>query len=144
MRSMGRWPHAFVRLSLRNRIVRFALVGLTATGVHALTTILLVDGLGLGSAALAAVIGTAAGILTSYTGNWAWTFEAGGNHGRYLPRFVAVYAMVMGMNALVMYLAADRFGIPYKVPLFATLIASPILTYTLNRHFVFVPATGRQ
>jgi putative flippase GtrA len=124
---------------LKLRVVRFALVGGTATGVHVGTTIMLVDGLGMGSAALATVLGTLAGIATSYLGNWAWAFEAKGAHGHYLPRFLASYALVMGLNGAIMYVAADRLGVPYLLPLFATLVISPVLTFLLNQHFVFAP-----
>lgn len=122
---------------IKHRVVRFALVGGTATAVHAGTTIVLIDGFGMASATLAAILGTMVGIATSYLGNWAWTFEAQGNHARFLPRFLLVYALVMGLNSVVMYVAADRLGAPYLLPLFVTLLISPVLTFLLNRWFVF-------
>jgi putative flippase GtrA len=126
-----------VRLLLRQRIVRFIIVGGTATCVHAGTTILLVDGLRLVEPTLATILGTVVGIATSYLGNWAWTFGATGGHGHYLPRFLLVYSVTMGMNGGVMYVMQQLFHIYYIIPLFITLSVSPVITYLLNKHLVF-------
>lgn len=123
---------------LKPRWIRFAVVGGLATFIHASTTILLVEAVGLGSAALANVAGTMAGITMSYLGNHAWTFEIrAGGHARYLPRFLAVYGLIMGSNGALMYLVADLLGIRYLWPLLLTLTVSPFLTFLLNRSFVF-------
>lgn len=126
-----------IRALLAQRLVRFILVGGTATAAHAGTTILLVDGIGMASPTLATILGTVVGIATSYLGNWAWTFGARGGHAHHLPRFLLVYSLIMGFNGGAMYIMQGTLGLHYLAPLFLTLVISPILTFLLNQHFVF-------
>lgn len=136
--------YALAVRALRMPVVRFVLVGGAATVVHAGSTVLLIEGFGMASAGLAAALGAVAGMATSYLGNWAWTFRAAGSgaggHGRYLPRFLAAYLLVLAFNALTVHVLADRMGVPYAIPLALALSLSPVLTFLLNRHFVFVDA----
>ena len=122
---------------INSQVVRFILVGGVATFMHAAITVVLIEGIGLSSAALANLVGTATGITISYLGNWSWTFRADGRHFRYLPRFLVVYATVTLQNAMIMFLVADLWGIPYLIPLAFILVFSPVVTFLLNRGFVF-------
>lgn len=136
-------PHLFgvARRLLQQRIVRFIIVGGTATGVHAGTVILLVDGLRLTTPTLATIIGTVFGVAASYLGNWAWTFDAAGDHrhAHYLPRFVLAYSLTMGMNGGIMYVLQDLLGVYYLIPLALALSISPFINFFLNQRLVFRP-----
>jgi len=121
---------------------RFVIVGLTATLVYTGVTALLIDGLRVESATLAACIGTLFGLLVSYFGNLWWTFRAQGRHQDFLPRFALVYGAVFLFNGATMWLLEERLGLHYAVPLAITVVVSPVITYLCNRHFVFRRARG--
>lgn len=117
--------------------VRFIIVGIAATLTHMLVAVCLMDGVGLGSAAMANAIAVIAGTAVSYTGNYFWTFRGGGPHAVRLPRFVAAYMTVFGLNGLVMLVVADLGGIAYLIPLAAVVMVTPVVTFLLNRYWVF-------
>jgi putative flippase GtrA len=125
------WPE------LGSQAVRFAAVGVAATVTHLLTVVALMEGLGLDVASLANGIAVLAGSAVSYCGNYFWAFRSGGRHVDRLPRFAAVYGAAFAFNALVMLVAADLAGIPYLIPLMMVVVATPVLTFLLNRFWVF-------
>ncbi|HEX6980809.1 MAG TPA: GtrA family protein [Alphaproteobacteria bacterium] len=117
--------------------LRFAAVGIAATLVHFLTVAVLIDGLGFPIASVANVMGVVAGSSVSYFGNFFWTFRAEGRHVARVARFAIVYGLVFSLNGLIMLLATDIAGIPYMIPLVVSLCVTPVLTFLLNRHWVF-------
>jgi putative flippase GtrA len=119
------------------RLCRFVIIGIMATCSHATITIVLMEWVGLTSAATANAAGAVTGITISYAGNWAWTFGGDARHGHYLPRFLIVYAVITGVNWAVMYIVADLWQVAYLIPLLFLFILSPIVTFTLNLVFVF-------
>lgn len=117
--------------------LRFAAVGIAATLVHFLTVAVLIDGLGFPIASVANVMGVVAGSSVSYLGNCFWTFRAEGRHVARVVRFAVVYGLVFSLNGLIMLVATDIAGIPYMIPLTVSLCITPVLTFLLNRHWVF-------
>jgi putative flippase GtrA len=116
---------------------RFVAVGIVATLTHILVAVSLMDGVGLRSSAIANALGVVAGTAVSYAGNYFWTFRRGGPHSVRLPRFVAAYMTVFGLNGLVMLIVADLGGIAYLIPLAAVVAVTPVVTFLLNRYWVF-------
>jgi putative flippase GtrA len=116
---------------------RFAIVGVAATLAHVLVAVCLISGLGLRPAALANAIAFIAGSSVSYAGNYFWTFRSGGPHLVRLPRFIVAYMTVFVLNALIMGLVADLGGIAYVIPLVAVIAVTPVVTFLLNRYWVF-------
>ena len=116
---------------------RFIVVGVVATLTHVLAAVALIDGVGLRSAAIANAIAVLAGTAVSYAGNYFWTFRRGGPHSLRLPRFIAAYMTVFGLNGLVMLVVADLGGIAYLIPLAAVVTVTPVITFLLNRYWVF-------
>jgi putative flippase GtrA len=116
---------------------RFVIVGLTATCTHVAIVVLLIDGMGLSLASLANAFALLAGSAVSYLGNYFWTFRSGGAHVGRVVRFAVSYGLVFAFGGLVMLLAADIIGMPYMLPLALIVVVSPILTFLLNRFWVF-------
>ena len=116
---------------------RFIVVGIAATITHLLMAVLLIEGLGLKSAALANALGVIAGSSVSYAGNYFWTFRRGGSHLLRLPKFVVSYMTVFVLSSLAMLLIADLGGIAYLLPLIAVVSVTPVVTFLLNRYWVF-------
>jgi putative flippase GtrA len=125
------WPEIGVQGS------RFIVVGVTATLTHMLVAIGLIDGLGMQTAAIANAIAVVAGSAVSYAGHYFWTFRRGGRHMVRLPRFIAAYMTVFVLNGLVMLLVADLGGVAYLIPLAAVITVTPVVTFLLNRYWVF-------
>ncbi len=117
---------------------RFAAVGIAATLTHILVVVVLMDGFGFRVASAANLIGLVAGSAMSYCGNYFWTFRSSGPHFHRLVRFVAAYGAVFAFNGLIMLAAADIAGVPYLIPLAFIVVATPVLTFVLNRFWVFV------
>jgi putative flippase GtrA len=116
---------------------RFIAVGIAATLTHVLVAVFLIDGLGMRSAALANAAAVIAGTAVSYAGNYFWTFRRGGPHSVRLPRFLLAYLTVFGLNGLVMLVVADLAGVAYLIPLAAVIAVTPVVTFLLNRYWVF-------
>lgn len=116
---------------------RFIVVGIAATLTHFLTAVFLIDGLGLPSAAAANALGVVAGSSVSYAGNYFWTFRRGGSHLVRLPKFIVSYMTVFVLSSLAMLLIADLGGIAYLLPLIAVVTVTPVVTFLLNRYWVF-------
>jgi len=76
------------------------------------------------------------GILFNFKSTGNLVFRSKGN--RNLPRFVAVYAIIYLVNTLSLGVML-RFGIHEWLGGLILLVPSAILSYVLNRHFVFRP-----
>jgi putative flippase GtrA len=116
---------------------RFVIVGIAATLTHLLTAVFLIDGLGLPSAAAANALGVVAGSSVSYAGNYFWTFRRGGSHLVRLPKFIVSYMTVFALSSLAMLLISDLGGVAYLLPLIAVVTVTPVVTFLLNRYWVF-------
>lgn len=116
------------------RFVRFLLVGglNTAFGYGVFVACLW---LGM-HYALAGAISTVLGVLFNFKSTGSLVFRSKNN--RRLPRFVAVYAVVYLVNVLAVG-AMLHVGIPEWLGGLILILPSAILSYVLNRHFVFPP-----
>lgn len=117
--------------------LRFVIVGIVATLTHFLVVVGLMDGLSFPLASVANVIGVVLGSTVSYLGNFFWTFRAAGHHLARVTRFAVVYGIIFSLNGLIMLVAADIMGLPYLIPLMVSLCVTPVLTFLLNRYWVF-------
>ena len=57
--------------------------------------------------------------------------------GEAAPRFRLSYLTVFGLNGLIMYVVADLAGVAYLIPLAAVITVTPVVTFLLNRYWVF-------
>lgn len=119
------------------RIVRFILNGLFATAVHYGVLAGLIEGAGLGSAAVANALAAVCGIAVSYAGNRTFVLRSRALHRRAGPRFLACYAAVVSLHGGAMALWADIGGLDYRIGFLLFTGLAAVLTYLLNRFFVF-------
>jgi len=127
---------------LAGQFGRFGVVGILATGVHAGVVVALVELAGL-DPVTANFPAFATAVLVSYAGNRLWTFGAAGRHRVLLPRFAAVAVAGFLLNHLLLSLMVDRFGIDYRQALPVVVLVVPLLSFLLNRIWVFgAPRSG--
>jgi len=123
-----------VHIRNRGRFIRFLLVGVLNT-VFGYGVFVACLWLGM-HYALAGAISTVLGVLFNFKSTGNLVFRSKGN--RKLPHFVAVYAIIYLVNTLSLGVML-RFGIPEWLGGLILLVPSAILSYVLNRHFVFRP-----
>lgn len=81
----------------------------------------------------------AAAVSTGFFLHSAWSFKG---HGRrdvpgQRAKFVTVQGLGLGIHALITWIVTDRLGQPAWVPLIPGLMLVPIVTFVLNRQWVF-------
>lgn len=86
--------------------------------------------------AIAGAISTVLGVLFNFKSTGKLVFGSTGN--RRLPHFVGVYAIIYLVNVLALGVML-QFGIPEWLGGLILLLPSAILSYVLNRQFVFPP-----
>jgi putative flippase GtrA len=120
------------------QFARFCLVGVSNTAITFVSYVLAVHA---GVPYLAASCGAfAIGALNGYSLNRVWTFRAGAFSPRGLARYGLVQAASLGANAALLALLVEAAGVG-KIPAQAIVLpAISVLTFTLNRQWVFTPA----
>ena len=130
--------------SLASEKLRYVLNGALATLVHYLVLRTAIDGLEFGSAGLANLLGSAAGIATSYVGNRHFVYR-----DTLAPvltqgaRFVALYIALAAMHGLVLFLWTDRLGLNYQIGFLLTIAIQVAAGYIGNKHLVFKTGNAR-
>ncbi|MYE00382.1 MAG: GtrA family protein [Alphaproteobacteria bacterium] len=119
------------------RVLRFVLNGLFATVVHYGVLAGLIEGAGIGSAAIANALAAVCGIAVSYAGNRNFVLRSRAPHRRAGTRFLACYAAIVALHGGAMALWADIGGLDYRIGFLVFTGLAAILTYLLNRFFVF-------
>ncbi|HRF45765.1 MAG TPA: GtrA family protein [Candidatus Competibacteraceae bacterium] len=119
-----------------NQFLRFAIIGGTATVTHIITALALNEILGL-PALTANFLAFTTAVLVSYWGNHSWTFSRQGQHDHYLPRFVVVALTGMVLNQIIVYTMVDLGHWSYRLALAIVVFMVPLITFTLNRLWVF-------
>src|SRR5688572_20981874 len=120
------------------RIFRFGIVGIAATAVYAVTTLLAVEIAGL-RPVLASIVGQVAAAGVSYFGHAIYSFTVELDHRTYLWRFLIIAALTFGMNVLVTWLLTDVVEMSYRTVLVIVTIMIPVTNYLCNRFWVFLP-----
>lgn len=104
------------------KIFRFGLVGIAATPAHYLALVVLVEAFGV-AAVTATVAGSALGAWVNYLLNRRFAFRSTKRHRDAFPRFVAVALGTGMLNAVLVHLGADLYGMHYlAAQIVATLI----------------------
>ncbi|MGB3146839.1 MAG: GtrA family protein [Paracoccaceae bacterium] len=117
-------------------IIKFAVVGVTATLVHYGILSAGVDGVGI-SPVLMNGIAFSVAVLVTYFGQSYWVFQVRRRSAAQLGRFgVSVIAGLIG-NMAIMAIAVNGFGLPYHYGFIAGLIIVPATTFLINKFWVF-------
>ena len=125
--------------SVWEQLVRFALVGgfVTALGVAAYwvpATFMGVPPL------LANLLGYAVAVAFGFMLHSRVSFRGHGsrdNPGRRTGRFIIVSLVSLGLNSLFVWALTGPLGGPTWWPVVPMLFVTPLVTFTLNRHWVF-------
>ncbi|MDX1268613.1 MAG: GtrA family protein [Oceanisphaera sp.] len=123
-------------ISLFERFVRFAGVGVIGTGVHYLVLIILVQGFGLG-AVMSTNVGALAGALVNYVLNYHYTFQSAKPHHEALSKFMVVAAIAVVLNGLIMYGLTTMLGLYYLLAQVITTGLVLLWTFFANHHWSF-------
>ncbi len=119
------------------QLVRFGIVGVSASAVHFCVVVSLVE--------LAALKPLVANIFAffisfqvSYFGHSNWTFgETATLHRVALPRLLLVSVIAMAINETMFYFMMTFFQLPYPIALLVVLTTIPIVTFIINKLWVF-------
>ena len=121
---------------------RFGVVGVLATAVHFSAVVALVEWFA-ASPLPANALGYGLAFAVSWFGSSRWTFRGAAVVRFAVPRFVCVSLLGLVLNQAVNALVIDGLGGHYLAGLAAALVIVPVVTFTLNRIFVF-PQTPAQ
>ena len=121
--------------ALIGQIGRFILVGLVSTALHfAIATYL--NDIGI-PAHVANFIGFLCAATWSFFGNLYFTFRAGGNLRDYIMRFCFMSFGLYLTSAICVVLINQWLGQPFIFAMATMVIASPIVSFLLQKYWVF-------
>lgn len=123
------------------QLVRFALTGGFVTALYAVVYSPLA-GFRITSEQVANLLGYAVAMVTGYILHSRWSFRGHGtrdNPARTTSRFFAVSLVSLGLNSFFVWLLTDDAVLagPWWWPLIPILFVTPLVTFTLNRVWVF-------
>lgn len=127
--------------NLIGQLVRFGLVGGFVTGLYALVYSPLAK-FEVTSPQVANLCGYLVAMVTGYVLHSRWSFRGHGardNAARTTSRFFIVSLVSLALNALFVFILTDSMmlGGPWWWPLIPILFVTPLVTFTLNRQWVF-------
>jgi len=118
------------------QFARYAGAGAIGTAAHYTVLVVLVQAASIGVVA-ASTAGAIAGAAINYLLNHRFTFASQESHGRALPRFAAVAAGGIALNALVVAGMLALVGPHYLVAQVAATLAVLLAGYLANRAWTF-------
>lgn len=135
MQRSGAFPAIF------GQLIRFGLVGGFVTGLYALVYSPLAK-FEIASPQIANLAGYLVAMVTGYVLHSRWSFRDHGtrdNAARTTGRFFIVSLVSLGLNALFVFILTDSAMLdgPWWWPLVPILFVTPLVTFTLNRQWVF-------
>src|SRR5271166_5461409 len=124
-----------------NRLVsqasKFVVIGAGATLVHFTMLSLLIELARFPWPTVASAIGSIFGIMTSYFGNYAWTFARNEPHRQFAARFVGIYLLSMAANTAVFYIQVHFLGFCYAIAFLVATAGSTLINFVLCKIVVF-------
>ena len=119
------------------QLIRYIIAGLLVTQMAAtIYSILVLQQI---SPYLANVGSTACGLVAGYTIHSRWTFRDGRKDSETLQlgRFLTASAVAFAINNFWIWLTVQHFGLPPLAPVPLMMAATPVLSFVLNRYWVF-------
>ena len=114
----------------------FLIVGLIATGVHAVMALAARD-LAHASAIAATSTGYVCAVGVSYLGNARFTFGRPALHGAQIARFLVVSLLGFAANLAITWGLANRLGWPFPATLAVIVVVIPALSFTASKLWAF-------
>ena len=118
------------------QFVRYAGAGIIGTAAHYVVLVALVQGMHSGVVA-ASTAGAIVGAGVNYALNHRFTFASSESHRRALPRFAAVVAAGIVLNALVLAMMLALVGPHYLVAQVVATLVVLVAGYLANRAWTF-------
>jgi putative flippase GtrA len=124
-------------LPASRQLMRYILAGLLVTQLAALVYSMLV--LQHVSPYLANAGSTACGLVAGYAIHSRWSFKDGRKDSETLQlgRFLTASAVAFAINSFWIWLTVRQLGLPPLAPVPLMMAATPILSFLLNRYWVF-------
>lgn len=121
----------------RAQLIRFAVAGISLTFLSAVmyAALVLLAVPPLLAISLAHGCGIAAGFAVH--GRWSFAVSPQQRDRAAMARFLIASALAFGLNNLWVWLAVDWLRLPSLSPLPAIVILTPLLSFALNRYWVF-------
>jgi putative flippase GtrA len=120
------------------QILRFAAVGLSSNGLLYLAYLGL-TAIGV-SPRSAMTLAYGAGVLQTFAFNRRWTFRHRGAGRPALIRYAATYILGYFINLVGLIVLVGRLGFPHQIVQAGMIISLAVLTFLLQRYWVFRPA----
>ena len=125
---------------LDSQVVRYAINGVVATGVHYLALTLCLNVLQVPSAGVSNALAATAGIGCSFLGNRHFVFRSVTEPALVqLGRFWVLYTVLAFFQGVILYLWSDIFGLDYRAGFLLGTGVQVCCTYFGGRHWVFSP-----
>lgn len=118
------------------QMVKYGLVGLTATTIHAAILFFLVEKWGVGPV-LASIPAFLTALVISFLINHHWTFVVKGGYGRYFSRYAAVSVAGLILNIAIMYGTVSLMHQSYLLGLAMVIVFVPLISFLLQRYWTF-------
>lgn len=126
---------------LQGQIMRFGLVGITATTTHLATVLVLVEWSGW-SPLWANLLAFSLAVLVSFSGHYHWTFKATTPYSAALPRFFTIALLGLGLNQTIMFSVVSLLGLDYRLGLGAVIMVVPAISFMANKLWAFQPVNN--
>ena len=129
------------KIELLKQIIRFGLVGSSAALVNFSIVVALVE-TGLFTPLAANIFAFFIAFHVSYFGHRYWTFHRSSQpHKSAMPRLLLLSITNFIINEGIFYVFLNTFKLPYPIALFFTLAVLPVITFTINKLWVFRETT---
>jgi putative flippase GtrA len=123
-------------LAEAGRVARFGVTGGCAALAYIAVSFAGVEALGVAPLP-ASTLGMLAAASVSYVGHRAFSFRVPPDHRAYLPRFLVALVAAYLAQAAIMTVATTLLRLPYLIGLIAVALTLPLVTYLINRLWVF-------
>jgi putative flippase GtrA len=139
MRPLAASLPPFVRSEAFAQLVRYAVAGLGVTALSTMVYSAAAVRLGI-PPLLANLCGYAVGLVVGYVVHSRWSFDArreGESEAAMVARFVGATLFGFGLNSFWVWLLTGLLHLPPLAPVPAMLGVTPLLSFLLNRYWVF-------
>jgi putative flippase GtrA len=120
------------------RIFRFSLIGICATFVYILVSILANEILRI-TAVPASILAQLASFVVSYFGHSVYSFRVKADHSVFLWRFALITSLTFVLATSATWLVADVGRLSPRVAIAVVAVLIPLVSYLCNRFWVFAP-----
>lgn len=122
--------------ALITKLARFGVVGITATAVHAVIVVVLVEFIAVDSK-VATAIAFLMAFFVSYLGGKKWVFVNSGTERYLLFRFLSVSCISFLLSLLGMYWVVDILYVSYLWGVFISCVLVPLVTFYMHNNWTF-------